>query len=176
MTPTRAVRDLIFSSRIAAGVRLVACIGQYYCSWPLAPAPAGKDSASLYSENMRFFRLIGIVALLPCLAYEQDTVSSSRNGTQSPPSPTVVRIGPGVTPPRLRSEVEPTYSAQALTELVQGTVVLDAVIDDQGLPRKNHGSESLGVRSGRERRTGGWKVALLRRRKGGTRGERPGHS
>ena len=127
---------MIFSSRMAAGVRLVACIGQYYCSWPLAPTPAGKDSASIYSKNMRFSRLIGIVSLLPCLAYEQDTISSSRNGTQSPPSPAVVRIGPGVTPPRLRSKVEPTYSAQALTEFVQGTVVLDAVIDDQGLPRK----------------------------------------
>ena len=54
--------------------------------------------------------------------------------TQEPDSD-VVRIGPGVTPPSLVSKVEPEYSAAAREERIQGMVVLEVIIDRQGMPR-----------------------------------------
>jgi len=45
-----------------------------------------------------------------------------------------IRIGPGVTPPKPVRRPEPTYSPEARSAGVQGTVLLEVVIDQQGLP------------------------------------------
>ncbi len=42
-------------------------------------------------------------------------------------------VGNGVTPPRVLSKVEPTYSPDARAEQVQGTVVLEVVVSRRGL-------------------------------------------
>jgi TonB family protein len=52
---------------------------------------------------------------------------------QAPLSPdTVVRLGPGVTAPRLLHRTEPEYTRAALDARVQGTVVLQIIVDEQG--------------------------------------------
>lgn len=42
------------------------------------------------------------------------------------------RVGNGVVPPRLLTEVKPKYTAQALRQQIQGTVVLEAVVSRTG--------------------------------------------
>jgi len=57
--------------------------------------------------------------------------------TTSPPSivaPGVFRIG-NVTPPSVLSRVEPQYTPAARAAKLQGTVVLECVIDEQGVPK-----------------------------------------
>jgi TonB family protein len=49
-----------------------------------------------------------------------------------PDPPNLVRIGPGVTPPKLKYKVEPEYSPEALNAGVQGTVVFEVVVNDAG--------------------------------------------
>ena len=52
---------------------------------------------------------------------------------QAPSSPdNVVRLGPGVTAPRLLHKTEPEYTHTALDARVQGTVVLQLIVDEQG--------------------------------------------
>ena len=46
----------------------------------------------------------------------------------------VLRIGDGVTPPKLIRKVEPQYSRQARDAHVQGAAVFEIVIDRQGMP------------------------------------------
>lgn len=48
--------------------------------------------------------------------------------------PDVIRPGPGVTLPKLTHKVEPHYSQLALEAGVQGNVLLELVIDNQGVP------------------------------------------
>src|SRR4029077_20640019 len=43
-----------------------------------------------------------------------------------------IRIGPGVTPPRVLRKVEPEYSPIARADRVQGTLVLQIVVDEKG--------------------------------------------
>jgi len=43
-----------------------------------------------------------------------------------------IRIGPGVTPPRVLHKVEPTYSADARADHIQGTVVLLLAVNERG--------------------------------------------
>jgi protein TonB len=45
-----------------------------------------------------------------------------------------VRIGPGVTPPRLKHKVEPEYSPDARAARVQGIVVLQLAVNETGRP------------------------------------------
>ncbi len=52
-------------------------------------------------------------------------------GAQAP-TDEPMRIGPGVTPPRLTYKIEPEYSAEARANHVQGTVVLQIIVDDKG--------------------------------------------
>ena len=51
-----------------------------------------------------------------------------------PPSAPVVRVGPGVTPPKLLHKREPEYSGEALDAGVQGKVVFELVVSDTGKP------------------------------------------
>jgi TonB family protein len=43
-----------------------------------------------------------------------------------------MRIGPGVTPPRLIHKTEPEYSPEARADHVQGTVILQIVVNEKG--------------------------------------------
>jgi len=67
------------------------------------------------------------------------TTIGTGNGRGSEPatvSPDVYRIGGNnVTPPTLLSRVEPEYTPAARAAKLQGTVVLAAVIDEQGIPK-----------------------------------------
>jgi protein TonB len=45
-----------------------------------------------------------------------------------------IHVGPGVKPPRLLRKVEPQYSAEARANYIQGTVVLQLAITEQGRP------------------------------------------
>jgi TonB family protein len=46
----------------------------------------------------------------------------------------VVRGGPNVTMPVLRSKTEPEYSPEGKANRIQGTVVLEVVVDERGMP------------------------------------------
>ena len=48
------------------------------------------------------------------------------------PVPDVVRLGPGVKAPKLLSKVEPEYSPKARAEHIEGTVLLDVIVDEHG--------------------------------------------
>lgn len=45
-----------------------------------------------------------------------------------------IRVGPGVTPPRVLQKAEPEYTAEARQQGVQGTLLLALTIDEQGRP------------------------------------------
>jgi TonB family protein len=54
-------------------------------------------------------------------------------GAQTPAVPSEpIRIGPGVTPPRLLRKVEPEYSPTARADRIQGTVILQIVVNEKG--------------------------------------------
>jgi periplasmic protein TonB len=55
------------------------------------------------------------------------------------------RIGGGVSPPSILSKVEPEYSEEARKAKWQGTVVLQLVVDEHGLPRDMKITRSLGL-------------------------------
>jgi TonB family protein len=55
-----------------------------------------------------------------------------------------IRIGPGVTAPRLLHKVEPEYSPTARADHIQGTVVLELAVDEQGRPTGIHVISPLG--------------------------------
>ena len=59
-------------------------------------------------------------------------------------SPVVYRVGRDVTVPAIMSRVEPQYSKAALAARVQGTVVLEAVIGADGVPKVVRVVRSLG--------------------------------
>ena len=46
----------------------------------------------------------------------------------------VLRVGPGITPPRLLHKKEPEYSPIARADHIQGTVVLQLIVDERGRP------------------------------------------
>jgi TonB family protein len=55
---------------------------------------------------------------------------------QSPPEQAApVRIGPGITPPRVLRKVEPEYSPLARADRVQGSAVFQIIINDRGIPQ-----------------------------------------
>jgi TonB family protein len=54
-------------------------------------------------------------------------------GAQAPAgSGEAIRLGPGVTPPRLIHKVEPVYSTEARAATIQGNVILQLVVDEHG--------------------------------------------
>lgn len=62
--------------------------------------------------------------------------ASAGQGANVPPAsePEPFRVGKGVTPPKLLHKVEPKYSSEASAAGVQGTVILELVVDEKGLP------------------------------------------
>jgi TonB family protein len=57
------------------------------------------------------------------------------SGLGQSPADDVYRVGPDVTKPILRHKEEPVYSPAALNAHIQGTVLLQVVIDQQGVPQ-----------------------------------------
>jgi len=55
------------------------------------------------------------------------------------------RIGGGVSPPSVLSKVEPEYSEEARKAKWQGTVVLQLVVDEHGMPQQMKVTRSLGL-------------------------------
>jgi len=55
------------------------------------------------------------------------------------------RIGGGVSPPSVLSKVEPEYSEEARKAKWQGTVILQLVVDEHGLPQQMKVTRSLGL-------------------------------
>jgi TonB family protein len=54
-----------------------------------------------------------------------------------------VGVGGGVVPPALLREVKPKYTPEALMRKIQGTVVLDVVVDREGTPVRIRVTRSL---------------------------------
>jgi TonB family protein len=79
------------------------------------------------------FRHIFAISLLISVAYGQ------ADSSEDP-----VRIGPGVPAPKPIRRPEPTYSPEALKAGIQGTVLLELVVDKQGLPTDIHVISPLG--------------------------------
>ena len=61
-----------------------------------------------------------------------------------PASEDGIRSGPGVTVPKLIHKIEPTYTRDARDALIQGTVYLEVVIDENGEPTRIHLLSPLG--------------------------------
>lgn len=59
-------------------------------------------------------------------------VSMPLGAQTQPDSSEPMRIGPGVTPPRLIHKIEPEYSPEARANHVQGTVILQLVVNEKG--------------------------------------------
>jgi TonB family protein len=57
----------------------------------------------------------------------------------------VYRIGGGVSAPSLIYKVEPEYSEEARKAKHQGTVVLDVVVDDKGMPQNVRVIRAIGL-------------------------------
>lgn len=75
--------------------------------------------------NMRLARSSAtLLALAATLAFAAGEDSS------------VYQPGPGVTPPKVLRKVQPYYTAQARRALVQGTAVLEVVVDERGMPAR----------------------------------------
>lgn len=70
------------------------------------------------------FRVFCILAILSTTLIAQSPDHSNE----------IVRVGPGVTPPRLLHKTEPEYSESARADHVQGTVVIQIVVDEKGRP------------------------------------------
>jgi TonB family protein len=73
---------------------------------------------------MRGCLLLGVL-LLPA-----KSVIAQSAGNEQP----VLRIGPGVTPPRVKHKVEPVFSSESRADRIQGTVILQLVISPGELP------------------------------------------
>jgi protein TonB len=55
----------------------------------------------------------------------------------------VYRAGGAVTPPRALVQVKPTYTSEALSQRIQGSVVLELTVTSEGLPSDIHIVRSL---------------------------------
>jgi TonB family protein len=64
---------------------------------------------------------------------------------QDQPPPEAVRIGPGITQPRLLSKVEPVFSEEARKARLQGRVQLQAVVNTNGIAVDFTVKTSLGL-------------------------------
>jgi hypothetical protein len=81
--------------------------------------------ASVYLRKM--LRLGVSLCFLLLLLIAQLSEGQERNGLEG-----AMRIGPGITPPRLLHKVEPEYSPDARADHIQGTVVLQLAVDEKG--------------------------------------------
>lgn len=82
------------------------------------------------------------MALRFCLIHFAALVASAQMGNLAD---AVVRMGPGITPPRVLYKVDPTYSPDARADHVQGTVVFEIVVNEQGRATNIRVMSPLGV-------------------------------
>jgi TonB family protein len=73
--------------------------------------------------------------ILPWLAILTIAFSASSAAQEPTDRSAPLRIGPGISPPRIVDKVEPQYSPLAEADHVQGTVVIQIVVDERGVPR-----------------------------------------
>ena len=84
-----------------------------------------------WDDRQRAYQAMRAVlhALRDCLSVDQ----AAALGAQAPErSLEPIRIGPGVTPPRLISKIEPDFTPEARANNVQGAVLLQVVVDENG--------------------------------------------
>jgi len=72
-----------------------------------------------------------VVAAVACVSGQDQTPEKP----QDAPSPGVLKIGKGVTPPRVIRHTDPQFSEQAHAAHFQGTCVLSVVVGEDGKPR-----------------------------------------
>lgn len=75
-------------------------------------------------------------------------VSTSALTQEAWPPPGVVRLGPGVTQPRLLSRVDPKYTELGVRGRIQGTVTIEFVIELDGTVGPTRVTQSLDAPSG----------------------------
>ena len=74
---------------------------------------------------------------MSCTGFSPVTLllAAALSAAQTPADPgEPLRVGPGVSPPRLLHKVEPEFSPEARAGHIQGTVVLQIVVNEQGRP------------------------------------------
>jgi len=59
--------------------------------------------------------------------------------------PDVFRVGNGVAPPTVLTRVDPEYSDEARQAKLQGAVILEAIISEEGIPKVTRVVRSLGL-------------------------------
>lgn len=72
------------------------------------------------------------LALVPCVAITAAAVDRARMVAPLQAQSQVYDPGPGITLPRVIHEVKPEYTREAMQQLIQGTVWLKVVVDEQG--------------------------------------------
>lgn len=72
-------------------------------------------------------------------------IGGTGNGPAAPATPAIVRVGGNVKRPELLKRVEPVYPTVAKMTEVQGTVLIDAVINPQGDVVKEHAVDGPAV-------------------------------
>jgi TonB family protein len=77
---------------------------------------------------------VGIVTLAALSALGQGTGDERK----------ALRVGNGISAPRLKHKIEPEYSPLARADHMQGTVVIAIVVDEHGMPRDIHVISPLG--------------------------------
>src|SRR5438093_11853674 len=85
------------------------------------------------------------LAFVVTLFFQQLLQGQPPQNPQAPLPPEVFRVGGRVTPPAVLTRVEPEYSEAARTARIQGTVVLEASISEDGIAKVNRVVRSLGA-------------------------------
>ena len=73
---------------------------------------------------------------------------SSTGEGAAPPQEVVDGKDPGVTPPKVVSEVKPQYTPEAIRAKIQGTVTMNVVVRTDGTPRDIEITKSLDAKYG----------------------------
>ncbi|MBI1357965.1 MAG: TonB family protein [Acidobacteria bacterium] len=114
-------------------------------SYRLAPSGAGPYTLLVLGDGFAPYRKSRITVVAGATATEavtldvagvEEIITVGPRVAQSGPGgrPTRIRVGGAVQRSRLLKQVQPAYPPEARAERVHGTVMLDAVIDEQGVP------------------------------------------
>ncbi|MBZ5609536.1 MAG: TonB family protein [Acidobacteriia bacterium] len=102
--------------------------------------PDSKDAATVMELYARFLKDQG-------RSEEAKPMSDRATELRKSPAPvtTAMRIGAGVSPPRIVSKVDPEYTDEARAAKYEGTVVLFVELDPDGIARNIQVVKSLGL-------------------------------
>ena len=92
--------------------------------------------------------LFAFVILIATPLAAQNAAPSTEAATAPAPDPTISplrRIGGGVTQPRLLSKVDPQFSEEAKKPGFSGVVLINFIVDTNGLPRNVHVLRGVGM-------------------------------